>query len=270
MAAGGSENSRGQMDTLRRWVRQLRATIRRRKFPEMAVVQAFTMTCRFRVYNAVERYRVVMYGGERHVLERFLSGLEPTDVVFDIGASVGLYTVFAASILNQGQVYAFEPDPSTYARLQENVRLNQLDNVKFIPWAVSDREGEVMLYTDGVEGFAPSIIHQERQGAPTGEVRVPACSLDIALSRGELSPPDILKVDVEGAEALCLLGCRQILNGEFGRRPRKILLELHPAFLPSFQSSPNEIKSFLDGLGYKLEWAEQRAEQEHLFYTYSL
>jgi FkbM family methyltransferase len=252
-----------------RWLRRLRAATLPPKFPERVTLSDFSKSLKFNVYSPVERYRVVKYGGEREVLERFLDMLEPTDVVYDIGASVGLYTIAVASLVNQGAVYSFEPDLDTCARLKENVQLNQLSNVHIVTWAVSDQEGEVILYTDGAAGFAPSMTLQDRQGAPTGEVRVATRSIDIALSRDELPPPDVLKIDIEGAEVLCLKGCKRLLGGEFGKRPRALLLELHPGFLPSFDSSPEEVKQLMQNSSYELRWAQQRADQEHICYVYS-
>jgi FkbM family methyltransferase len=257
------------LDVASHWCGLLRrATLLHKKFHEEIILDDLGIRpLKFNVYSPVERYRVAEYGGEREVLNRFLNMLEPTDVVYDIGASVGLYTIAAASFSDQSKVYSFEPDPDTRARLQENVRLNQLNNVQLVTWAVSDQEGEILLYTNGATGFAPSLVLQDRPGAPTGQVRVSTCSLDIALSRDELPLPNALKIDIEGAEALCLRGCKQLLRGELGRHPRILLLELHPEFLPYFDSSVEEIKQFLMDLNYELRWAQVRDAQEHLCYV---
>lgn len=223
----------------------------------------------FNIYSPVERYRIADYGGEREALKRFLEMLEPTDVFYDIGASVGLFTISVASLLTQGKVYSFEPDVSTRDRLIENIRLNQLNNVNVVKWAVSDSEGDTTLYTNGVTGFAPSLALQKRAGAPTERLCVPTCSLDTALSRKELDLPTVLKIDIEGAEALCLKGSKRLLKGEFGKRPRILYLEIHPDFLADFNSSEIEIKSFILNLDYELRWSQKRDTQEHLCYFYS-
>ncbi len=254
------------MKELTRWIRQLRDRISSPTFPRMITLADFAELLCFKVYNPVERYRIEAYGGEREVLQRFLALLGPGDVVYDIGASVGLYTVAVATFLRQGVVYAFEPDPTTRARLEENVGLNQLNNVYPVAWAASDREGEAILYTDGVSGFAPSMAAQQRPGAPRGQVAVSTRSIDSALSRNELPVPDVLKIDIEGAEGLCLAGSKRLLGGQYGQRPRALMLELHPGFLPAFGTSPEEIKGLIESLGYELNWSQLRAEQEHLCY----
>ena len=220
----------------------------------------------FHVYSPVERYRIAEYGGEQETLLRFLSALQAGDVVYDVGASVGLFSVAAARLVGQGAVYSFEPDPSTRARLEENVRLNHLENVHLVTWAVSDREGELTLFTDGAAGFAPSMVRQDRPGAPKGETVVLTRSLDTALASGELRLPDVLKIDIEGAEALCLRGCPRLLRGEFGKPPRALFVEVHPDLLPALGSSAEEIEELMQTLGYRLDWVQERAAEKHLYY----
>lgn len=232
------------------------ATLRYKGYPPL----------RFRLHNPTERFRVVEYGGEQPFWERFLGELRSDDIVYDIGASVGLISLAAAQIAAAGVVYAFEPDPETRERLAANGALNGLGNLWIVPWAVSDEAGELMLYSDGAAGFAPSLAPQTRQGAPTGQVMVRADSLDAALERGELPPPTVIKIDIEGAEILCLRGCRRLLAGAFGSPPRLIAVELHPEFLPDFGSSAAEVCAAIEAAGYTLSWSQQRDGQEQRFY----
>lgn len=256
------------MSIINRWLGRLKAAWHGIALPatvELSDIAAAPIA--FRVYSRVERYRVAEYGGERDVLLRFLDLLQPGDVVYDIGASVGLFALAAARRVGPGSVWAFEPDPETRARLIANAALNGMHNVQTPAWAVSDTEGVVTLYSDGAAGFAPSLVRQTRRGAPRGSIAVPARPLDAALTRAELPPPDVVKVDIEGAEALWLAGSRQLLSGAFGRRPRHLLLELHPALLTTFQSSVAMIGDQLARLGYRMEWRQTRADQEHHCYA---
>lgn len=259
------------VDSLKRRLRRAGKALSRKSFPRSIVIEDLAPApLRFTVHNRVEEHRIAAYGGEYEILKRFLDLLQPADIVFDVGASVGLYTVAAAALVDRGMVYAFEPDPETRMRLEENVLLNQFGNVQSVPWAVSDSEGTVTLYSDGAAGFAPSLVLQTRKGAPSGQVSVSTRSLDIALSRSELPIPDILKIDIEGAESICLRGSERLLKGEFGKRPRSLLLELHPEVLPAFGSSPQQIREFMTRVGYELTWTETRASEEHLCYAASV
>jgi len=225
------------------------------------------LTLQFEVFSSVEVFRIANYGGEREFLERFMESLESNDVVFDIGASVGLFTVHAAACLGNGEVIAFEPDPETAKRLKHNVQLNSFSNVRYVSWAVSDISGEAVLFSDGVSGYAPTLREQKnRPGAAKGQVKVLTRALDEAIMSGDLPLPTVLKIDIEGAEVLCLRGALKLVRGELGAKPRLIFLEIHPDFLPSFNSSIEEVHSFVLNHGYSVVWQEKRDTQIHYCY----
>lgn len=84
---------------------------------------------------------------EPEVTEVFLSHVMPGDVVLDIGAHIGYYTVLAArSVGNEGRVIAFEPDPQNYSLLVKNVAKNGYRNVTAVQKAVSWNSGYAQLY----------------------------------------------------------------------------------------------------------------------------
>lgn len=223
---------------------------------------------RFEAFSPVEHHRIANYGDEREFLNFFLSQLIPQDVVFDIGASVGLFSIHAASLLEQGKVIAFEPDFETLERLKFNVKLNkQLTNIHYISWAVSDTQSEATLYTDGASGCAPTLKKQlGRSNAPKGEIKIKTNTLDNALLTGELPLPTALKIDIEGAEILCIKGAHRLLKGEFGRKPRLIFLEAHPDFLTSFNSNIEEVDDIIKKNGYASIWTRERDNQIHSCY----
>lgn len=237
-------------------------------FPQQITIHEMSNTeLRFNVYSRVERKRVAGYGHEKAVLEQFLAALRPKDVVYDIGASVGLYTVTAAARIPQGKLYSFEPDPDTRNRLLENISLNKLNNIEVIDWAVSNTEGETILYSDGAAGFAPSMVLQDRPRAPKGEVQIETRRLDFALEQGQLLPPDILKIDIEGAEGLCIEGSQKLLSGIFGKKPRMILLEIHPQFMAPFNITPETLKKMMSQMNYQPTWSDTRDQQELICYV---
>lgn len=225
----------------------------------------------FEALSPVESYRIANYGDEREFLDFFLSNLKPDDVIFDIGASVGLFTIHASSIVNRGKVFAFEPDPDTLGRLKHNASLNrQLLNINYISWAVSDTQSETLLYSDGSSGSAPTLRQQlNRENAPKGEVKVKTNTLDNAISTGELPVPTVLKIDIEGAEILCIKGALKLLQGNLGKKPRLIFLEAHPDFLPSFNSTVEEVYNLILNNGYSVFWKKERDSQIHYVYQSS-
>lgn len=72
--------------------------------------------------------------------------IKPADVVVDIGANIGILTVYFAQLVGpQGRVYAFEPEPSNFALLCKNIEVNGYKNVILEKKAVSDKSGKVNL-----------------------------------------------------------------------------------------------------------------------------
>jgi FkbM family methyltransferase len=211
--------------------------------------------CLFEVSTPVEVFRVEKYGNEKEFTAVILAELKQSDTFFDIGASVGLVAVHAGK--KGVSTYAFEPDPQVRERLHINLKLNRLTNVQTVAWAVSDGESEATLYTDGVDGRSPSL----REVGQRGETTVATDSIDNAIQRKELPVPDVIKIDIEGAEALALPGMKDTLTSD--NSPRVVFIELHPEFLPDFGATSDEVVAIIESYGYTMDEGKQRAEQVH-------
>jgi FkbM family methyltransferase len=212
---------------------------------------------RFEITNMVEHHRVIDHGGETEYTAAMLGALHPTDVLYDIGANVGMVTLHAAKIC---QTVAFEPDPSFRRRLETNASLNRDRSFQLESIAVSESDGTVLLYTDGDDGNSPSLVHQRGE---KGSVEVAARSLDSLVAEGRLPQPTVIKLDIEGAEILALRGARRLLT--MSNRPRALFIEIHDTFLPGFGSSATEVQSLLREYGYtRASYSARRADQTHL------
>ncbi len=213
---------------------------------------------RFLCGSATEYYRTVGYGGELKALGAFLFLLRRDDVVWDVGASVGLFTVHAAGM--GAHVVALEPDPATLGRLKENVRLNALEQrVTVLGVALSEVPGQMALHSDGLVGGAPSLADLGRH---LHQVRVPVDTVDALVARGGAPRPTVLKIDVEGAEGAVIAGARATLCGEVP--PRLLLLELHPKFLPSYGWSESQVTREVARVGYLPIATQRREDQWHM------
>jgi FkbM family methyltransferase len=137
----------------------------------------------------------------------FLSRLlRPGDEVVDVGANVGVYTLFLADrVLPGGQVVAFEPDDVNLERLHENLHRNQFDHVRVEPSAVGDRCGEGRFLAG-----QDSVGHLADVPADAGRVvTVAVTTLDASL--GDLTPI-FCKVDVEGHEEAVVAGAQLLMR----------------------------------------------------------
>lgn len=157
-------------------------------------------------------------------------------VVYDLGGNVGYYTLLASVLAGPGgKVITFEPLPRNLAFLREHVRRNNARNVTIYAAAVSDRGGTARFTED-------SSSAKGRIGA-AGALEVQTVGLDELVDRGEIPPPDLLKVDIEGAEFAALQGAR------------KLLTRTHPPIFLSTHGGEvhRECCGFLTNLGYALE-----------------
>jgi len=131
--------------------------------------------------------------------------LRDSDVFVDVGANVGSYTILACAAVG-AQGYAFEPAPSAYKRLVENVRLNRLESrVTCLNVGVGRAEGEVR-FTSGMDTTNHVVAAGERD---PNAIDVRVCTLDTALAD---ESPTMLKIDVEGYETPALEGAQSTLR----------------------------------------------------------
>jgi FkbM family methyltransferase len=142
-----------------------------------------------------------------------IPAIKANDVVIDIGANIGMFSLFAAKVFSTVKVYAFEPAAESFALLKKNVLLNNLTNIKCYQCSVFSVTGEQTLYID-IGSTADTMI-QSRIKAPDSvkKERVPCLSLDDLFSKYEIARCNFLKVDVEGSEFdIFLSASAQTLN----------------------------------------------------------
>jgi FkbM family methyltransferase len=141
---------------------------------------------------------------EPHVQRELTRVLEPGMTFWDIGAHAGFFTMLASRAVGEpGAVHAFEPQPDNRSRLFDTVERNHAGNVTVHGFALSETRGEAVLH--GRQASATwSLV--ERRGE-NGGVRVQCRTLDEVSQF--VRAPDVIKIDVEGAELSVLQGgCR--------------------------------------------------------------
>lgn len=169
--------------------------------------------------------------------------LRAEDSFLDVGANVGVYTLLAASKIHSGSIYSFEVLPKNYARLQENLRLNQFDQVKTYALAVSDKPGTVALNL--AEGDSMPFITQSQTN---NTITVPTDTLDNLLQNRSFTNLTLAKMDIEGAELLALKGAVSLLKQQ---RPYVWILEINDS-VSNFGHCKQDIVDFLHNYGYNL------------------
>ncbi len=156
----------------------------------------------------------------------------PDDIVLDAGANAGLFSIWAASRCRS--VISVEPAPETFDLLKLNKRINKANNVLLIKKALSDHDGYVTMGGDG------ATYKIERDG-----IRIPSTTIDSLLAELDVSV-DVVKMDVEGAERLCL-------PGSYLQKVREIVVETH--------STENSVVRILEEHGFKTTKINFRVSQ---------
>lgn len=151
---------------------------------------------------------------ERQELEFVLSVLEAGMTFVDVGANVGLFSIAAAKKVQDGRVLAFEPCGWTHNRLVKNQRLNGVTNLQTIHTALGQRTGEAILHVNvsGKDGLNTIGRPTHGDSEVVDAEKVPVVTLDDALQQCSIDRVDVMKMDVEGAELLVLLGARRLLS----------------------------------------------------------
>lgn len=196
--------------------------------------------------------RLVLNGSyEPELVELFRSHVRPKKDVIDVGANIGFFTVIAGKLLTEGRVLAIEPTPGAFARLQYNVERNGIsDRTILFNGLASSQSGETSFYSvDGKEEYSSmgELRHPSIAGEPSKLQKAQARTLDDLVEAHGLKP-SVVKVDVEGGEALVFAGARRVLEHH---RP-VVISELSNVLLASLGSSgPEVVRTFRD-FGYRV------------------
>jgi FkbM family methyltransferase len=189
---------------------------------------------------------------EPEVQVALASMLKTGHVFYDIGANVGFYTVLGAKQVGPtGHVYAFEPILTNVVSIHRNVDLSRFTAVTVLPRAVGDHCGPVTLTTSR-EPFWARLSTLPPPPHLTGKVAAHMITIDDVVETNEAAPPNVIKIDVEGAEAQVLTGMAKTLCLH---RP-SIVCELH--------ATQGEVGRLLAAMGYSMRplWRRVRGRMQ--------
>ena len=170
---------------------------------------------------------------------------ENNQVIIDIGANIGWYSIHLAQKFQQSKIYAFEPIPDTYNQLISNAKLNNLNNVVFNNIALSDNDGETNFYYNphqkGASSIKNIIVNEHIQN-----LTIKTQTLDSYIANNNIDKIDFIKCDVEGAELLVFKGGLHSLK----KYKPIIFSEMLRKWAAKFNYHPNDIINLLAEIGY--------------------
>jgi FkbM family methyltransferase len=244
------------LGTFQRWVRPLWYLTLGALYPRGAPTTLGGMQ-NVRLHPRLLSMRPEQYEPEVSTLLRRLAHRGAT--VVDIGAHVGLHTLlFSESVGTTGRVIAIEASPATATVLRSHIAWNQLTNIEVVQAAMGDREGAIdfTFRSDPLDlgGFANSLAYDI--GGVTQSI--PMTTLDKVCA--DLTP-DLIKIDVEGAELHVLRGGAETLK----RAHPTLVVAIHPEPMQMMGTTPSELVMFLEALGYSGHHLDGRVAKDPKF-----
>ena len=180
---------------------------------------------------------------EPEVQDALAELIEPGQTVYDVGANIGFFTILCSRLVGpQGKVYAFEPIPENVVTLRHNIALNKLTNVVVVEQALSASTGTAEMFVSPWSAFhslnVDGASKRENHGPDGGQIMVETVTLDEFVQRDGVSAPDLIKLDVEGAELLVVEGMRETLH------------TVQPLLLVEVHDTNREYGEFVDSIDY--------------------
>lgn len=188
-------------------------------------------------------FYTVFLKGEYDSLEKFK--IQEEDVIIDIGAHLGFFTIKAAKQAFNGTVYALEPFSKHYSLLKDNLLSNNIKNVKFQNLAITDKATELSFYYTMHGDPGDTSLFKINPEEKIFEEKVQSISLKDFFQKECLEQCNFLKIDCEGAEYSILMSADHSTLSKI----KKIAMEWH-----KFESDhdPKKLADFLKGSGFNL------------------
>ena len=191
---------------------------------------------------------------ERKYIDLFCSKIKEGDVVIDVGAYIGIFSLIAAGrVGSTGRVYAFEPVPRSYDRLMRNIGVNEVRNIKGYNLGLSDKN-ETLPINVPEEIPAEATLYEcsATEIAKGTEIRkdivqARLISFDWLYDNEGLSKVNVVKIDAEGAELKVLKGMGNTIRSS----SLELFIEIFPPLIERIGGSLEELITFLTELRFR-------------------
>ena len=192
---------------------------------------------------------------EPAVTRFFIDHIENDSIVLDIGGHLGYFTCLAGILAKNGQVHVFETAPNCIPLIEKNILLNHLDNIVIVHAAVSNTNESVRILAR--EEPDPGLMIKSKEDGPS--MKIKGIKLDDYIHDHHIIP-DLIKIDVEGAEWQVLSGMTETLK----QKNLKLLVEVHPEkLLKHFYTDYGIIIDFLLRYGFQIEALDHHSISGH-------
>ncbi|CAN1212305.1 hypothetical protein TUMEXPCC7403_19005 [Tumidithrix helvetica PCC 7403] len=175
------------------------------------------------IFERIQSYMYFLGEYERYETRKFTHSINLDDVVMDLGANIGYFSLIASKRVGlKGHVFSFEASPRVYELLCKNCCLSNNKNISPLNFAVSDNEGilKFNLPRNPQEQGSGSLSSSE-----IGDIEVAGITIDKFVQKENLIRLDLIKMDIEGAEVKALLGMSETIV----KHKPKLLFEFSPS-----------------------------------------
>lgn len=187
--------------------------------------------------------------GKNNGFKKLIELANGKTVVFDIGAHIGICTLPISNVLKKGGVcYAFEPADTNRKYLEMHLKMNNIGNIIVVPLLIGDRcSNAIEFYEADADSGMNSICERSETDCTYSKVIKEQITIDHFVNINNCIP-ELLKIDVEGAELNVLSGARDVLR----KYHPEIILSVHPAHLKMLGYTVKELIRLIDEMGYKI------------------
>jgi FkbM family methyltransferase len=180
-------------------------------------------------------------GWEKVSMDLWIKLSKKSDVILDIGANTGIYSLVSETLRPNAKIYAFEPVKRVFDKLANNIELNHF-SAKPYEVAISNNDGEAHIYDTDSEHILSVTVNKNLLSPDTKarKVSINTLKLSTLIEREKLEKIDLIKIDVETHEA-------EVLEGM-----GKYLSKFKPTLLIEILNNEvaNDVNRILEGLGY--------------------
>ena len=212
------------------------------------------------VENEIFWFGIGADGWERDSMMVWTKLAKSADVIFDIGANTGIYSLTAATLNKNAKIYAFEPSRNTFKKFEQIHALNGFENISLSPAAMSNQNGTATFYDYDMSHQYSASLNQAMQeqfsDAPKSNYEVKTITLDSFIEQNNIPKIDLLKLDVEMHEPEVFEGFTkylklykptmlvEILSDEIGEKIEKYFEGLDYVYFNIDESSaPQQVQS---------------------------
>jgi FkbM family methyltransferase len=199
---------------------------------------------KFTVPNHINQYRISTFSTKEPETLEWIDSMPFGAVLWDIGANVGLYTIYAAKARNC-RVFAFEPSVFNLELLARNLFLNALQKkVVIVPVALSDKAGWNMFkmsntdWGGALSSFGEDFDHNGNNLNEVFEYQTVGISMNDAVKYLDLPVPNFIKIDVDGIEHFILRGGEDVL-----KKVQSVLVEINDDFTLQAEEAAMHLKN---------------------------